>query len=102
MSSVRKNLKLQLSQIVKHAAVAPFISQISTLLTDLGATHSELNKMIPKAIREQAAKMKKEKEEQQLIKPTSKKVCIVKIVNRKIGINKVIDTLWREQKFFWG
>ena len=68
-------MKLQLSQLVKHAAVAPFISQISTLLTDLGATNSELNKMIPKSIREAAAKMKKEKEEQQMIKPTSKKVC---------------------------
>ena len=67
-------MKLQLSQIVKHTAVAPFISQISTLLTDLGASHSELNRLIPKSIREQAAKMKKEKEEQQLIKPSSKKV----------------------------
>ncbi|XP_066281930.1 symplekin-like [Branchiostoma lanceolatum] len=51
VSSVRKNLKLQLSTLLKHPSSAEFHSQITTLLLDLGATQQELQKMIPKPSR---------------------------------------------------
>ena len=48
VSSVRKSLKLQMLSVLKHPAAADMISQIATLLTDLGATQSEVNKAMPK------------------------------------------------------
>ncbi|XP_035672890.1 symplekin-like isoform X2 [Branchiostoma floridae] len=51
VSSVRKNLKLQLSTLLKHPSSAEFHSQITTLLLDLGATQQELQKIIPKPSR---------------------------------------------------
>jgi len=48
VSSVRKNLKMQLFAILKQAAAVEFIPQIVTLLTDLGATQAELKKNVPK------------------------------------------------------
>ncbi|XP_019627465.1 PREDICTED: symplekin-like isoform X3 [Branchiostoma belcheri] len=48
VSSVRKNLKLQLSTLLKHPSSAEFHSQITTLLLDLGATQQELQRIIPK------------------------------------------------------
>ncbi|XP_077537132.1 symplekin scaffold protein isoform X2 [Haemaphysalis longicornis] len=48
VSSVRKHLKLQLLTLMKHPAAADFHGQISTLLTDLGATPQEISKSMPK------------------------------------------------------
>ncbi|XP_065064870.1 symplekin-like [Rhopilema esculentum] len=48
VSSVRKNLKMQLFALLKQPAAAEFIPQIGTLLTDLGATQAELRKNLPK------------------------------------------------------
>ncbi len=42
VSSVRKNLKMGLLQLLKHQASIDYQSQITTLLTDLGATQSEV------------------------------------------------------------
>ena len=42
VSSVRKNLKMQMLALLRHSASADFIPQITTLLTDLGATQSEV------------------------------------------------------------
>ncbi|XP_076441819.1 symplekin-like [Babylonia areolata] len=48
VSSVRKNLKMQMLSLLRHSASADFIPQITTLLTDLGASQSEINKAMPK------------------------------------------------------
>ena len=43
VSSVRKIIKLKLFSLLKHPASLDFQPQITTLLTDLGATQSEVN-----------------------------------------------------------
>ncbi|KAL8604874.1 hypothetical protein ACOMHN_028502 [Nucella lapillus] len=48
VSSVRKNLKMQMLSLLRQSASVDFIPQISTLLTDLGASQSEINKATPK------------------------------------------------------
>jgi len=48
VNSVRKNLKMQLFTLLKLPSAEPFLTQIGTLLTDLGATSSEISKSIPK------------------------------------------------------
>lgn len=48
VSSVRKNLKLQLFSIIRLSSAEPYITQIGTLLTDLGATGPEIQKSLPK------------------------------------------------------
>lgn len=48
VSSVRKNLKTQMMGLLKHPASLDFLPQISTLLTDLGASQSEIAKLTPK------------------------------------------------------
>ncbi|KAK8785453.1 hypothetical protein V5799_008180 [Amblyomma americanum] len=48
VSSVRKHLKLQLLILMKHPAAVDYHTQISTLLTDLGATPQEISRSMPK------------------------------------------------------
>ncbi|XP_064621596.1 symplekin-like [Lineus longissimus] len=48
VSSVRKNLKMQLLQLLKHPGSYDFRTHITTLLTDLGATNAEVMKALPK------------------------------------------------------
>lgn len=48
VSSVRKHLKLQLLILLKHPASMDFHTQITTLLTDLGATQQEIMRSMPK------------------------------------------------------
>ncbi|KAG8333354.1 hypothetical protein J6590_000498 [Homalodisca vitripennis] len=48
VSSVRKHLKLQLLTLLKHPAAVDFLQNITTLLTDLGATYHEVMKSYPK------------------------------------------------------
>ncbi|XP_029637763.2 symplekin [Octopus sinensis] len=48
VSSVRKNLKMQMLALLKHPYSPRFMSQITTLLTDLGAMQSEVMKCMPK------------------------------------------------------
>jgi len=48
VSSVRKNLKMQLFSLIKLPLVEQLHTQIGTLLTDLGATSSEIQKSMPK------------------------------------------------------
>nr|KAG5694599.1 hypothetical protein BaRGS_015012 [Batillaria attramentaria] len=48
VSSVRKNLKMQMLALLRHSMSADFVPQITTLLTDLGASQSEINKALPK------------------------------------------------------
>ncbi|XP_059481472.1 symplekin [Neocloeon triangulifer] len=48
VSSVRKHLKLQLLNLLKHPAAFEMLSNITTLLMDLGATQSEIAKNSPK------------------------------------------------------
>lgn len=43
VSSVRKIIKLKLFSLLKHPASLDFQPQITTLLTDLGATQAEVN-----------------------------------------------------------
>ncbi|CAH3127888.1 unnamed protein product [Pocillopora meandrina] len=49
VSSVRKNLKLHLMSLMKHPSSIEFLPQITTLLTDLGASQAELQRNMPKA-----------------------------------------------------
>ncbi|KAM7441739.1 hypothetical protein ABFA07_009277 [Porites harrisoni] len=48
VSSVRKNLKLHLMSLLKHPSSVEFLPQITTLLTDLGASQAELQRNMPK------------------------------------------------------
>lgn len=48
VSSVRKNMKMHMLSLLKHKASVDYITQITTLLTDLGATNSEVMKNMPK------------------------------------------------------
>ncbi len=43
VTSVRKIIKLKLLSLLKHPASFDFQPQITTLLTDLGATQAEVN-----------------------------------------------------------
>ncbi|XP_028398486.1 symplekin-like [Dendronephthya gigantea] len=45
VSSVRKNLKLHLMNLLKNAGAVEYYPQITTLLTDLGASQSEMQKI---------------------------------------------------------
>ncbi|CAB4003514.1 Symplekin [Paramuricea clavata] len=45
VSSVRKNLKLHLMNLLKNAAAVEYYPQITTLLTDLGASQTEMQKI---------------------------------------------------------
>lgn len=60
MSSVRKNLKMQLLGLLKHPAASESAQDIATLLTDLGATPSEVNKAMPKGERKRKLPSKPE------------------------------------------
>lgn len=48
VSSVRKNLKMQMLSLLKHKRAVDYLTNITTLLTDLGATQSEVLKVMPK------------------------------------------------------
>ncbi|WAR18746.1 SYMPK-like protein [Mya arenaria] len=48
VTSVRKNLKQQMLSLLKHPHSIDFLTNITTLLTDLGATQSEVLKVMPK------------------------------------------------------
>lgn len=48
VSSVRKNLKMQMLSLLKHPRSVDFLTSITTLLTDLGATQNEVLKVMPK------------------------------------------------------
>ncbi|KXJ19127.1 symplekin [Exaiptasia diaphana] len=52
VSSVRKNLKLHLMNLLRHPCSIEFLPQITTLLTDLGASQTELQKNMPKTTSE--------------------------------------------------
>ncbi|XP_054035496.1 symplekin [Dryobates pubescens] len=49
VSSVRKNLKLQLLSVLRHPCAADFQPQITTLLLDLGTQQAELARSLPGA-----------------------------------------------------
>ena len=72
VSSVRKQLKNQLLALLKHPLAADkFFSNITTLLTDLGATREEVMKAMPKyeqVRKRKAAEKAKEREEAKRVK----------------------------------
>ncbi|BET00821.1 symplekin [Nesidiocoris tenuis] len=49
VSSLRKNLKIQLLGLLRHPSSIEYQHNITTLLTDLGASNSEVNKALPRA-----------------------------------------------------
>ncbi|XP_015906087.3 symplekin isoform X2 [Parasteatoda tepidariorum] len=49
VSSVRKNLKLELFQLVKHPGAVEFQSRISIMLSDLGASPQQISRCFPDA-----------------------------------------------------
>ncbi|KAG8237773.1 hypothetical protein J437_LFUL017089, partial [Ladona fulva] len=60
VSSVRKHLKLQLFNLLKHPASVDYQTNITTLLTDLGANYQEIMKSLPKS--EEVRKRRKREE----------------------------------------
>lgn len=50
VSSVRKNLKMQMLSLLKHPRAVDYLTNITTLLTDLGATQSEVGRSYNKTI----------------------------------------------------
>lgn len=62
VSSVRKHLKLQLLNLLRLPASLDFHSNITTLLTDLGATYQEVVKAYPKADDIRKYKQKRQQE----------------------------------------
>ncbi|XP_018018176.2 symplekin [Hyalella azteca] len=63
VNSVRKHLKLQLINLLKHPSACDFHDNIITVLTDLGMSSSEINKAVPnrEEIRRQAKKRERAK-----------------------------------------
>lgn len=64
VSSVRKHLKLQLLNLLRLPASLDFHSNITTLLTDLGATYQEVVKAYPKP--EELRKYKQKRQQEQI------------------------------------
>ncbi|KAG8198083.1 hypothetical protein JTE90_020913 [Oedothorax gibbosus] len=64
VTSVRKYLKLELLILAKHPGAVEFQAQVSILLSDLGATQSQINKCFPLPI------PKREPKEESWAKPT--------------------------------
>lgn len=50
VSSVRKKLKMELLNLLKHPASTLYHPQMTTLLSDLGATTAEVSKVMPKEL----------------------------------------------------
>ncbi|KAI0235121.1 Symplekin [Lamellibrachia satsuma] len=65
VASVRKNMKLHMLSLLRHPAAVDFHAQITTLLTDLGATQSEVMKAMPK---EEMSRKRKAEEKLQATK----------------------------------
>ncbi|KAK2181060.1 hypothetical protein NP493_413g00016 [Ridgeia piscesae] len=61
VASVRKNMKLHMLSLLRHPAAVDFHAQITTLLTDLGATQTEVMKAMPK---EDVSRKRKAEEKQ--------------------------------------
>ncbi|XP_077989762.1 symplekin-like [Glandiceps talaboti] len=61
VSSVRKNLKMQLLSLLRHPSSAEFHAQITTLLSDLGASQQEITKNIAKPV-ESAKRLRTEED----------------------------------------
>ncbi|XP_074025533.1 symplekin scaffold protein [Leptinotarsa decemlineata] len=49
VSSVKKKLKTELCSLLKHPAAYEYVDQISPILSELGCSQSEINKLIPKS-----------------------------------------------------
>ncbi|KAG8197327.1 hypothetical protein JTE90_013454 [Oedothorax gibbosus] len=90
VTSVRKILKLQIFQLVKHPIAIEFSSRISIMLCDLGATPHQINKVLPVAETKKRQKVsndswKKNKDEDDEIK-------IIKVSGRDVkSKNSAID-----------
>ncbi|GMT11087.1 hypothetical protein PFISCL1PPCAC_2384, partial [Pristionchus fissidentatus] len=61
VKAVRKELKMHLLRLMKHPAVVPHAQKIATLLSDLGTSQAEIQKVMPaEAKRKQSAPLKEE------------------------------------------
>jgi len=74
--SVRKCLKFHLLQLLKSLNAVPYQPNITTLLTDLGATNKEVQSSLPKidAIKKKKEKTKLDEEDDDSSKPFPKKM----------------------------
>ncbi|ODN04325.1 Symplekin [Orchesella cincta] len=61
VTSVRKYMKVQLIGLLRHPKAIDYYDNITTLLTDLGATHSELHKALPNWDQIRAEKRKRQR-----------------------------------------
>ncbi|XGW04987.1 hypothetical protein V3C99_015850, partial [Haemonchus contortus] len=71
VKSMRKELKAHLLRILKHPSSLPLHLRITTLLTDLGASQSEINRAMPSNIAE--LRRKASKRQTPLEEPATKK-----------------------------
>ncbi|XP_070578226.1 LOW QUALITY PROTEIN: symplekin-like [Ptychodera flava] len=73
VSSVRKNLKVQLLSLLRHPASVEYRAQITTLLSDLGATQQEISKNLAKP----SESNKRSRTEEDVGPSTSKKAKVI-------------------------
>ncbi|CAL1546360.1 unnamed protein product [Lymnaea stagnalis] len=95
VSSVRKNLKIQMMSLLRHPASCDFIPQISTLLTDLGATQSEIAKNTPKDI---DSRKRKAQQEISLSSASKKSKIVVEMDDDDDGMTPWVDRTSKKAK----
>lgn len=95
VSSVRKNLKIQMMSLLRHPASCDFIPQISTLLTDLGATPSEIAKNTPKDI---DSRKRKAQQEISLSSASKKSKIVVEMDDDDDGMTPWVDRTNKKAK----
>ncbi|OWF40642.1 symplekin-like [Mizuhopecten yessoensis] len=86
VSSVRKNLKMHMLSLLRHRCSADYMTQITTLLTDLGATNSEVMKAMPKI---DESKKRKAEESTQVAKKA--KIEEVELDDDDAGMTPFVD-----------
>lgn len=62
VKAVRKELKMHLIRLMKHPLIIPYVHKISTLLSDLGASQSEIQKVMPAEAKRKPSAPQKEDE----------------------------------------
>ncbi|XP_069117050.1 symplekin-like [Argopecten irradians] len=88
VSSVRKNLKMHMLSLLRHRCSTDYMTQITTLLTDLGATNSEVMKAMPKI---DESKKRKAEESTQVAKKA--KIEEVEMDDDDVGMTPLVDRM---------
>lgn len=84
VSSVRKNLKMQFTNLLKHPASFEFRTLIIPTLVDLGATQNEINRSLPKMDKKEIQVRTKRALENEAVRTAAKKARIELDEKKKI------------------